>query len=249
MHAILGLALLVVAPVSGHGQTAGPFTAYDSVADRALDRVLADILITAETAETREPGPAGAPTPVNSLQSPEKSNEAVAAFANHFWNGRVEDLRKALWRLSKIRPVLEAILAQEGIPPEFAAVVLVESGANPIALSPKFARGLWQFEPATAERYGLVVSTARDDRTDLFRSTHAAAQYLRDLYRCFGEWQLVLAAYNAGEGALKQAIERGRSSDFGILSNQKLIPAETRNYVPAVLAAVNLLERASGSSR
>ena len=238
-------ALLAAAPMSG--QTApgerGPFTAYDQIAARALDRVLTDILETPGSAATIRADQVVAAPDVNPSQSTEKiSEEAVAAFANQFWNGRTEDLRKALERLSRIRPALEAILAQEGIPPEFAAVVLVESGASPFALSPKAARGLWQFEPATAGRYGLVVSDARDDRTDLFRSTHAAAQYLRDLYRSFGEWQLALAAYNAGEGALKQAIERARSSDFRILSDQRLIPAETRNYVPAVLAAVNLLE-------
>jgi membrane-bound lytic murein transglycosylase D len=169
-------------------------------------------------------------------------SDAITAYANRFWNGRTGDLRAALWRLAKIRTVLDQILAAEGVPSQFSAVVLVESGANPAALSPKSARGLWQFMPDTAARYGLVINDRQDDRTDLLKSTRAAARYLRDLYRTFGEWRLALAAYDAGEGALREAIQRGRSLNFDSLSDQGLIPAETRNYVPAVVAAVNLLQ-------
>jgi membrane-bound lytic murein transglycosylase D len=86
-----------------------------------------------------------------------------------------------------------------------------------------------------------VVTPGNDDRTDLLKSSRAAAHYLRDLYNVFGEWRLALAAYNAGEGAVHHAIQRGRSFDFERLTEQNLFPEETRNYVPAVLAAVNLL--------
>jgi membrane-bound lytic murein transglycosylase D len=167
--------------------------------------------------------------------------DSVKTYADRFWNGRTEDLRAALRRLNGIRPVLEQILHEEGIPSQFAAVVLVESGANPAAVSPKSARGLWQFMPDTAKRYGLVVARQHDDRTDLLKSTRAAARYLRDLYEAFGEWQLALAAYDAGEGAVREAIQRAKSRNFQELSDRRLIPAETRNYVPAVLGAVNLL--------
>lgn len=149
--------------------------------------------------------------------------------------------RAALSRLERIRPALENILQQEGVPPRLAAVVLVESGARPMALSPKSARGLWQFIPETARRYGLVVDKHRDDRIELEPATRAAARYLRDLYQMFGTWRLALAAYNAGEGAVQRALNRAGADNFQEISDRKLIPAETRAYVPKVLAAMNLL--------
>lgn len=173
---------------------------------------------------------------------------AVAAFASRFWSGRVDQLESALWRIGRIRPELERTLTEEGVPPRFAAVVLVESGANALALSPKDARGLWQIVPGTARRYGLTVNEHQDDRVDLLKSTRAAARYLRDLYQTFGNWQLALAAYNEGEAALREAIQRAHSFNFQLLSDRELIPTETRSYVPAVLAAVDLLNLETPSS-
>jgi membrane-bound lytic murein transglycosylase D len=118
-------------------------------------------------------------------------------------------------------------------------VAQVESNWKPFALSPKGAFGLWQFMPATARRYGLRVDALRDDRADMEKATRAAARYLRDLHLRFGDWALALAAYNAGEDAVQKAMERGESNDFGNLSRQKLLPAETRAYVPAVLVALD----------
>jgi hypothetical protein len=138
----------------------------------------------------------------------------------------------ALSRIALLRPTLDPILREVGIPTELTAVVLVESGADPMALSPKGARGIWQLMPATARRYGLIVDNAEDDRVD---------HYLRDLYSEFGSWPLALAAYNTGEHNLQSAIERSRSTDFAVLSSLGLLPPETRNYVPAVFAAVTRL--------
>lgn len=152
--------------------------------------------------------------------------------------GNRSRLGVAAARLELIRPSITPILEKEGIPAELAAVVLVESGGDPAALSPKGARGLWQLMPDTARRYGLAVDSSRDERLDIEKSTHAAARYLSDLYLEFKSWPLALAAYNTGEQNLQRAIDRSRSTEFAVLSTLGFLPAETRNYVPAVMAAI-----------
>jgi len=147
----------------------------------------------------------------------------------------------AMKRLDQLRPTLSRILESEGVPPEIISVVIVESGGRTTALSPKGALGLWQLMPDTARRYGLVVTPSRDERLDVDQSTRAAARYLRDLYQQFGSWPLALAAYNAGEQRVQRAIERSGTTDFIQLSSLRLLPQETRNYVPAVLSAMQLL--------
>jgi membrane-bound lytic murein transglycosylase D len=146
---------------------------------------------------------------------------------------------RAWQRVEQLRPLIEPILREEGVPTELAAVVLIESGGQPTALSPKGARGIWQFMPDTARRYGLVVSLGTDERLDVQKSTRAAARYLRDLYQRFGSWPLALAAYNAGEDAVDAASGRAGSADFTRISSW--LPLETRNYVPAVLGAMGQL--------
>ncbi|HEX6502818.1 MAG TPA: lytic transglycosylase domain-containing protein [Terriglobales bacterium] len=160
-------------------------------------------------------------------------------------------LRAAVERVDHLRPRIEPILRSEGIPAELSAVVLVESGGLPTALSPKGARGVWQFMPDTARRYGLVVNESRDDRTDVEKSTRAAARYLRDLYYEFGDWPLALAAYDAGELAVRGAMDRSGLRTFGLISARGLLPSETRNYVPAVAAATSRMHHANilGSDR
>jgi soluble lytic murein transglycosylase-like protein len=137
-----------------------------------------------------------------------------------------------------VQDLIKSILVREGVPEDLAAVVFIESGGNPLALSPKGARGLWQFMPDTARQYGLTVDSRRDDRLDLEKSTASAARYLRDLYSRFGSWPLALAAYDTGEQNVLRAIMRGRSREFETLSMLQLLPAETRHYVPAVFAAM-----------
>jgi membrane-bound lytic murein transglycosylase D len=149
-------------------------------------------------------------------------------------------------RLEDLRPRLNPILQREGIPPEIAFVVVVESGGKADALSPKGARGLWQLMPETARRYGLIVERARDERLDVERSTWAAAHYLRDLHAQFGSWPTALAAYNAGEQAVQRAIDRAQSEEFGVLAARELLPLETRTYVPAVINLMTVSGKVSG---
>ena len=187
------------------------------------------------------------PTPRKALEIPSPSERKIAPaittadFALKFWGGRDTEVSAAVSRLQRYRPTVEHILEQEGIPKGLVAVVLVESGAQLLAVSPKQARGLWQFIPATARQYGLTVTSAKDERVHVEQSTRAAARYLHDLYKRFGDWPLALAAYNAGAETVQRALQRGNATTFSQISAGRLLPEETRNYVPAVLAAIELL--------
>jgi hypothetical protein len=144
--------------------------------------------------------------------------------------------RNVVARYAGYQNTLGRILAEEQVPLELLAVAFVESRFNPLALSPKGARGIWQLMPATAERYGLSVQPLNDQRTHPEHSTRAAAKYLRDLYRQFGDWKLALAAYNWGEGKVQRLINKTGLRDFDELARRGMLPLETKNYVPAVLA-------------
>jgi soluble lytic murein transglycosylase-like protein len=160
------------------------------------------------------------------LQLPAQFNKASAS--------RVVT-RQSLARLDLLRPIIEPELARAGLPVELSGMVQVESGAQTFALSRRGARGLWQLMPDTARRFGLTVTRQRDERLDAYKSTRAAARYLRELYTQFGDWSLVFAAYNAGDQTVQRAIDRSGTTDFFQLS--RLLPAETRSYVPAVWAS------------
>ncbi len=209
------------------------FSAYHQTLTNKADVALASL---AHGAETSTPIADGG---TNRAAHPDAA--ILQHFAQQYWNGDHENARRALERVTRLRPTLDPILRAEGVPHELVAVVIVESGGRPMALSPKGARGIWQFMPETARRYGLTVTGETDERLDVQKSTLAAAQYLRDLHVRFGDWSLALAAYNAGEKLVQNAVLRAGSKDFALLSRNRLLPAETRTYVPAVLAASNLL--------
>lgn len=175
-----------------------------------------------------------------------KNTLAGLAVPEEFASTRTGSMPVAMKRVQQLRPLLEPILREEGLPPELAAVVLVESGGQATALSPKGARGLWQFMPETARRYGLTVTPQRDERLDVQKSTRAAARYLRDLHGQFGDWRLAFAAYNAGGEAVQRALERNRTNDFRQLISRQSLPLETRQYVPAVVNAMQMFGNTGG---
>jgi hypothetical protein len=213
-----------------------PFASYHEVVDSQLSAMLDHRQVVRPEVREVVPVPQSAPV------EPKQNGEAeMMRFAERYWGGRKTEFAAAFARLERLRPDLESILQAEGVPKQLVAVVLVESGAQPLALSPRQARGLWQFIPGTARRYGLTVSAGKDERIQLETATRAAARYLRDLYNRFGSWPLVLAAYNAGENAVQAALQKGRATTFSHLVAAGLLPAETRSYVPAVLAAMGLL--------
>lgn len=207
-----------------------PFAAFDESLTRA-----ADMLLVSTTQTT-----------LLSLSKTNVERPPIASFAKQDESrsrSRVEaGLSPAAIYLNLLRPVVEPILRSHDVPADFAAVVLVESGGQAAALSPKGARGFWQLMPDTARRYGLRVNKSRDDRLDLSKATDAAAQYLHDLYVQFGDWKLALAAYNTGEANVGSAILRAHSRNFDQLTKLQMLPLETRNYVPRVLAAAKFIE-------
>ncbi len=136
-------------------------------------------------------------------------------------------------------PMVEQILAEEGVPDELKYLAMVESALNPRAYSHAGAAGMWQFIPATGRAYGLRVTREVDDRLDPEKATRAAAQHLRDLYERFGDWHLALAGYNCNPAVIARAVSRaqdrlGRRATFWDIYDN--IPRETRNYVPMFIA-------------
>jgi len=139
----------------------------------------------------------------------------------------------------RLVPHLKAIFQKEGVPPELVWMAEVESSFNPRARSPAGAVGLFQFMPATAERFGLR-RFPWDERESPTRSAQAAARYLRLLYQQFGDWALTLAAYNAGEGRVGRALQKSGASRFDEVAS--LLPTETQLYVPRVFTLIELRE-------
>jgi membrane-bound lytic murein transglycosylase D len=142
-----------------------------------------------------------------------------------------------LKRSGKYLELMRDILKTKKIPEDIAFLPLIESGFNPNAYSVARAVGPWQFIADTAKRYGLKIDWWKDERRDPVKSTEAAADYLRDLYKMFGSWNLAMAAYNAGEGKILKALNMSKSDDYWELVNTSHIKDETKEYVPRFIAA------------
>ena len=133
-------------------------------------------------------------------------------------------------------PIFEEALEAEGVPLELKYLPVVESAFDPMATSRVGAAGLWQFMVPTAKHYGLTVNSLLDERRDPIKSSQAAAKYLKDLYKSFGDWTLAIAAYNCGRNNVLKAIKRaGGARDYWAI--YPYLPRETRGYVPAFIAA------------
>jgi len=140
--------------------------------------------------------------------------------------------------------MMDNILANYGLPTELKYLAVIESRLKTSAVSWAGAVGPWQFMPETAKGYGLKVTSTRDDRKDYFKSTHAAAKYLKSLFKEFGDWLLVIAAYNGGPGNVYSAIRKSKSRNFWDL--QYYLPTESRNHVKKFIGTHYIFEGQGG---
>jgi membrane-bound lytic murein transglycosylase D len=166
-----------------------------------------------------------------------QQNDTVQRFLDQFQTGyRRAVVERWLTRSGRFLPMILEVFKQKGLPEELVFAAMIESGFDPVAVSRAGAKGLWQFMAPTARQYGLRVDRWLDERLDPEKSTVAAANYLKDLYTIFGSWDLVQAAYNAGEMKVIRAIQGTGTRDFWSLTHSRLLRDETKNYVPAIHA-------------
>ena len=163
-------------------------------------------------------------------------NDFVASYINFFSSRGRNTMVQAYQRSGKYRAMILRILKEEGVPQDLIYLAQAESGFHPLAVSRVGARGMWQFMHYTAPGYGLQHDWWVDDRQDPEKSTRAAARYLKDLYKQFGDWYLAMAAYNSGAGNVQRAVQRTGYADFWELYKRNVLPLETKNYVPIIVA-------------
>ncbi|MGC1621013.1 MAG: transglycosylase SLT domain-containing protein [Candidatus Acidiferrum sp.] len=164
-------------------------------------------------------------------------NDEVLSFLNFFQTPRGRAIvETGLRRSGRYRAMISRVLREEGLPQDLIYLAQAESAFQPLALSRAGARGIWQFVAYRGMEYGLRHTWWVDERQDPEKATRAAAQHLRDLYGQFGDWYLAMAAYNCGPGNVQKAIERTGYADFWELYRRNVLPRETKNYVPIILA-------------
>ncbi len=162
--------------------------------------------------------------------------DQVAGYISYFSNRGRGTFERAFARSGRYHDMMVRILKEEGVPQDLIYLAQAESGFHPLAVSRAGARGIWQFMGPRGRGYGLQRSMWVDDRQDPEKSTRAAAHHLRDLYAQFGDWYLAMAAYNSGPGTVQAAVKRTGYADFWELYRRNVLPKETRNYVPIILA-------------
>ena len=162
------------------------------------------------------------------------NREAKAYIASYIRENR-EELNLVKARSKQTFSIINKVFAQYGLPAQMKYLAVIESNLKPGATSAVGAKGIWQFMPETAQQLGLKVDSDTDERTLNYKSTIAAAKYLKDLYGQFGDWLLVLAAYNGGPGPVCRAMRKSKSNDFWTL--QHYLPAESRMHVKRFIAS------------
>lgn len=198
---------------------------------RALEEAYSQIQARSET-----PPPLADVEAVASMTVPE--HRTINGALTYFTTRLKDSIQASLLKSARYRKLIDSALAQEKLPKGLAYLPVIESAYETRLTSRAGAHGIWQFMPATAREYGLRVDWWVDERADPERSTRAAARYLRDLYRQFSDWPLALAAYNAGPGRIRRALESSGSTTYWQLLEKSAIPKETRGYVPTFYATL-----------
>jgi membrane-bound lytic murein transglycosylase D len=172
----------------------------------------------------------------NYFDIPVVYNDQVKKWMDYFLNRGRGFFERYTERAGRYAPILGAILEEHGLPRDLIFLAMAESGFNTSAKSWAAAVGPWQFMPATGRNYDLEQDWYKDERRDPIKATVAAARYLTKLYGDFGSWEVAAAAYSAGEGKLGRAIKKYKSEDFWDISKGRFLKAETKDYVPKIMA-------------
>lgn len=165
------------------------------------------------------------------------SDPSIQLYIDYFRYADHQRFKEWLERSHEYLPYIQKTFRETGVPVDLAYVSLIESGFSTRAYSRTGAAGLWQFMRGTGAKYGLTINWWIDQRRDPILSTRSAALYLRDLYSEFHSWELALAAYNAGEGRVANAVARCETKDYWKIRQTRALSAETRNYIPKLIAA------------
>ena len=178
-------------------------------------------------------------------QLPLTVNDAVLGYINFFSGRGRRTLLAGFRRAGRYRPLIQRVLDEEGVPQELIHLAQAESGFLGRARSRKAAVGMWQFMAFRGREYGLNQTRNSDDRLDPEKATRSAARHLRDLYQKFGDWYLAIAAYDCGPGVIDKAVARTGYADFFQLRKLGVLPKETTNYVPIILAMTIMSKNAA----
>lgn len=167
-------------------------------------------------------------------------NQIVRSYIDMYTDRQRNSVGYILAKSKYYNPIFENALDKYGLPMELKYLSVIESAINPVAVSRAGATGIWQFMVGTGKMYDLEINSIVDERRDPLKSTDAAARYFRDLYDIYGDWNLVIAAYNCGPGNVNKAIRRsGGQTDYWAI--YPYLPKETRGYVPAFIAATYVM--------
>jgi membrane-bound lytic murein transglycosylase D len=231
----VGCATSVPAPQSAPAVAATPAPRHIDTAEyrAALEDAYAHIV-------AREGVPVNAPhVDVEAAVSMEiPDHKTIRGAVTYFSTDLKPSIQESLTRSAKYKKLIDRVLDDYKLPKGLAYLPVIESAYVPTLTSRAGAHGIWQFMPDTAREYGLRVDWWVDERADPERSTRAAAAFLRDLYKQFNDWPLTLAAYNAGPGRIRRALDTNHVTSFWELSDLGAVPKETRGYVPTFFATL-----------
>lgn len=209
----------------------------EDVTDSPLD-ALAEV-VPEDLPEPVEEELAEVPEPVT-YDIPMVTNDQVLFWIDYHTNRNRENFLRGMERSGRYLDMFREIFRAEGLPEDLVYMAHVESNFKTTAYSRARARGIWQFMSYTGRHYGLKIDYWVDERSDPEKSARAAAAYLKKLHGDFGDWYLAMAAYNAGEGKVTRGLRRSGADDFWSLAKTRHIRRETKNYLPAILAAIQI---------